>query len=139
MMSKRKVLAIDDDIALTELLALLLGTHGFEVRAATSGEEGLRLVREWQPDVVLLDLMMPGMDGWEVCTRIRAFSQVPIIVLSALDSPGFVARALDSGADDYLTKPVPSNLLVAHINKLLRRAAPPQETRASVAVPPLSS
>lgn len=121
MEKQYKVLSIDDDQALTELLTLLLGTHGYHVRAANSGEAGLQIIREWQPDVVLLDLMMPDMDGWETCRRIREFSDVPVIVLSALDSPGLVARALDAGADDYLTKPVPSNLLVAHINRLLRR------------------
>ncbi len=117
-----RVLTIDDDVALTELLTLLLETHGFVVRAATSGAEGVKLVREWQPDVILLDLMMPDMDGWETCNRIRAFNQAPIIMLSALNSPGFVARALDAGADDYLVKPVPGNLLVAHIKKVLRRS-----------------
>jgi DNA-binding response OmpR family regulator len=66
-------------------------------------------------------LMMPGMDGWQVCNQIRSFSKVPILVFSALDSPGMVASALDAGADDYLVKPVPSGVLIAHLNKLTRR------------------
>lgn len=118
-----KVLSIDDDAALTELISLLLQTHGFQVQTANDGAEGIQKVRDWQPDIVLLDLMMPGMDGWEVCKAVRAFSDVPIIVFSALDNPGLVARALDMGADDFLVKPVPSNLLVAHIKKMVRRTA----------------
>jgi two-component system response regulator ResD len=73
------------------------------------------------PDVIILDLMMPGMDGWQVCSQIRTFSSVPILILSALHSPGLVASALDAGADDYLVKPVPSGVLIAHLNKLTRR------------------
>jgi DNA-binding response OmpR family regulator len=117
-----KALAIDDDTAMTELLALLLKSHGLEVYTANSGDEGLQLVRVANPDIVILDLMMPGVDGWQVCREIRTFSKVPIIVLSALDNPGMVASALDAGADDYLIKPVPSGVLIAHLNNLTRRA-----------------
>jgi two-component system response regulator MtrA len=116
-----KVLAIDDDPAMTELLTLLLRTHGFNVLTANSGEDGVAITRKESPDVIILDLMMPGMDGWQVCNQIRTFSTVPILVFSALDSPGMVASALDSGADDYLVKPVPSGVLIAHLNKLTRR------------------
>jgi len=116
-----KILAIDDDVAMTELLTLLLKTYNFEVIAANSGEDGVQQLREHQPDVVLLDLMMPGMDGWHVCKAVREFSNVPILILSALDNPGMVASALDAGADDYLIKPVPSGVLVAHLNRLVRR------------------
>jgi two-component system, OmpR family, response regulator MtrA len=116
-----KVLAIDDDPAMTELLNLLLKSHGFDAFTANTGEEGLRLIRETSPDVVILDLMMPGMDGWQVCTQVRSFSNIPILIFSALDSPGMVASALDAGADDYLVKPVPSGVLIAHINTLTRR------------------
>src|SRR5512135_275182 len=117
-----KVLTIDDDSALTELLSLLLRTRGHEAYLANSGEEGVKLIRQTAPDVVILDLMMPGMDGWHVCTEVRTFSNVPILILSALDSPGMVASALDAGADDYLVKPVPSGVLLAHLNNLNRRA-----------------
>ncbi len=117
----KKVLAIDDDSAMTELLTLLLRTHGFNILTANTGEDGVAITRKDPPDVIILDLMMPGMDGWEVCTEIRTFSNVPILVFSALDSPGMVASALDAGADDYLVKPVPSGTLVAHLNKLIRR------------------
>ncbi len=116
-----KVLAIDDDPAMTELLTLLLKTHGFDVFTANSGEDGIKLMTDVDPNVVILDLMMPGMDGWQVCTAVRKFSSVPILIFSALDSPGLVASALDAGADDYLVKPVPSGVLIAHLNKLTRR------------------
>ena len=118
-----KVLAIDDDPAMTELLTLLLKTHGFKVLTANTGEDGLAIARKDSPDVVILDLMMPGMDGWQVCDQLRTFSNVPILVFSALDNPGMVAGALDAGADDYLVKPVPSGVLIAHLNKLTRRAS----------------
>ena len=117
-----KVLIIDDDPAMTELLTLLLKTRGLDASMANSGEDGIKLIREISPDVVILDLMMPGMDGWQVCTEVRSFSDVPILILSALDSPGMVASALDAGADDYLVKPVPSGVLIAHLNTLTRRA-----------------
>jgi DNA-binding response OmpR family regulator len=125
-----KVLSIDDDPSMTELLILLLRTRGLEVITANSGEEGIQKVRELNPDVVVLDLMMAEVDGWKVCSTVRKFSKVPILILSALDTPGMVASALDAGADDYLIKPVPSSVLVAHLQNLARRArslAPKQE------------
>jgi len=116
-----KVLIIDDDVAMAELLAVLLKAQGLEVSSAINGSEGVKSIRETSPDLVVLDLMMTEVDGWEVCKRVRTFSNIPILVLSALDSPGMVAKTLDAGADDYLIKPVPSGVLVAHINKLIRR------------------
>lgn len=116
-----KVLIIDDDVAMAELLAVLLKAQGFEVSNAINGPEGVKSIRESSPDLVVLDLMMTEVDGWEVCKRVRTFSNIPILVLSALDSPGMVAKTLDSGADDYLIKPVPSGVLVAHLNTLIRR------------------
>ena len=132
-----KVLTIDDDPAMTELLTLLLKMHGLDAHMANSGEDGLKLVRKLSPDVIILDLMMPDMDGWQVCTQIRAFSKVPIIVLSALDSPGIVASALDAGADDYLVKPVPSGVLIAHLNNLTRRAATERFNKDQLTIKPL--
>ena len=116
-----KVLIIDDDVAMAELLAVLLKAQGLEVSSAINGPEGVKSIRETSPDLVVLDLVMTEVDGWEVCKRVRTFSNIPILVLSALDSPGMVAKTLDAGADDYLIKPVPSGVLVAHINKLIRR------------------
>ena len=116
-----KILVIDDDIAITELMSMLLKTHGFDVITTNSGAEGVRLVREKNPSVVLLDLMMPDMDGWQVSKAIRAFNNVPILILSAINDPAMVASVLDTGADDFLVKPVPSSVLVAHIRKMVRR------------------
>jgi DNA-binding response OmpR family regulator len=117
-----KILVIDDDPAMTELLKLLLQTAATNIYTANTGADGIHLARGIEPDVVILDLMMPEMDGWQVCKTIRESKTVPILVLSALDSPGMVAKALDAGADDYLIKPVASGVLIAHINTLVRRA-----------------
>ena len=116
-----KIIVIDDDTAVTDLLSVLLSSHGFEVQTTNNSAEGLSLIRDEKFDLVILDLMMPEMDGWEICKEVRSFSQVPIIVLSALNDPSMVASVLDAGADDYLTKPTPSRILVAHINRLTRR------------------
>ncbi len=116
-----KLLVIDDDFAVTDLLTLLLKSQGFEVFATNNSAEGLSMIRDLEPDLVVLDLMMPEMDGWEVCRSVRQFSQVPIIILSALNDPSMIASVLDAGADDYLTKPTPSRVLVAHINRLAKR------------------
>lgn len=117
-----KILVIDDDSAVTDLLSLLLKSQGFEVTATNSSTDGLTHIRENQPDLVVLDLMMPEIDGWQVCKAVREFSDIPIIVLSALNDPSMIASVLDSGADDYLTKPTPSRVLVAHINRLVHRS-----------------
>jgi DNA-binding response OmpR family regulator len=116
-----KLLVIDDDSAVTDLLSLLLKSNGFEVAATNNSTEGLGIIRDISPDVVILDLMMPEMDGWQICKAVREFSQVPIIILSALNDPSMIASVLDAGADDYLTKPTPSRVLIAHINRLINR------------------
>ena len=85
----------------------------------------LLLAKNESPDVIILDLMMPEMDGYQVCNAIRPFSSVPILILSAFDMPGMVSKALDAGADDYLIKPVASSILIAHLNNLVRRANAP--------------
>ncbi len=116
------VLTVDDDPAITELLSVLLKANGFDALVANSGHEGLRMIQEHSPRIVILDLMMPDLDGWQVCKAARAFSSVPILILSALDEPSIVASVLDTGADDFLVKPVPTAVLVAHLNKLARRS-----------------
>ncbi len=120
-----KVLVIDDDPAMTELLALLLRPASMEVYTANSGPDGISLAEDHDPDVIVLDLMMPDMDGYQVCNSIRSHSSTPILVLSALDMPAMVTKALDAGADDYLIKPVTSSILIAHLNNLVRRAKTP--------------
>jgi two-component system KDP operon response regulator KdpE len=116
-----KILVIDDDPAMTDLLKLILVSTDAEVFTANSGIEGLKKIKELSPSVVILDLMMPDMDGWQITAEIRTFSSVPVMILSVIDNPGLVARALDAGADDYLIKPAPRNVLIAHINNLTRR------------------
>ena len=117
-----KLLVIDDDSAVTDLLTLLLKSNGFEVSATNNSADGFSMIREISPDVVILDLMMPEMDGWQICKAVREYSQVPIIILSALNDPSMIASVLDAGADDYLTKPTPSRVLIAHINRLVNRS-----------------
>jgi DNA-binding response OmpR family regulator len=114
-------LTIDDDSSMTELLGLLLRSHGMEVISCNSGTKGLELARTKKPDIIILDLMMPGIDGWEVCRTLRTFTKVPIAILSALDDPAVISTALDAGADDYMVKPISSSVLIAHINTLTRR------------------
>ncbi len=115
------ILVIDDDTAITDLMSMLLKTHGFDVVTANSGAQGIQLAREKNPNVILLDLMMPDVDGWQVCKAVRQFSSAPILILSAINDPRMVASVLDAGADDFLVKPVPSGVLVAHIRKMVRR------------------
>jgi two-component system response regulator MtrA len=131
-----KVLIIDDDPALTDLLTLVLRTQGMDAIKANSGKDGIDLIHSISPDVVILDLMMPDMDGWQVCANVRSFSKVPILILSALDSPGMVTSALDAGADDYLVKPVPTSVLVAHLNTLTRRAGMEKNNQEHLKVSP---
>jgi DNA-binding response OmpR family regulator len=116
-----EVLLIDDDVDLAMMLRTLLRGQDIQIRSVGTGEEGVQAVRDDPPDVVILDLLMPGMDGWEVCEHIRSFSDVPILILSALGAPGSVARALDAGADDYLIKPVHASLLATRLRTLVRR------------------
>jgi DNA-binding response OmpR family regulator len=131
----KTVLTIDDDTAITELLAMLLRTHGYEVKTVNSGEEGVEAIKKTNPHIVILDLMMPGMDGWQVCRNVREFSNVPIVILSALDDPAMIASALDAGADDYLVKPVSSSILVAHLNRLIRRTGTLETSNGSAMYP----
>ncbi len=137
------VLTIDDDPAITELFSGLLTANGFDVLSANSGVEGLRLIKEESPRLVVLDLMMPDLDGWEVCRAVRSFSNVPILVISAINEPAVVASILDLGADDFLPKPVPSAVLVAHLKKLARRTEnfsrfPHERSRWHASVNPLT-
>jgi DNA-binding response OmpR family regulator len=125
-----RVLVIDDDVAVTDMLRMILEPKDFQVMAVNSSDEGVQAVQRLAPDVVLLDLHRPGVDGWKICRSIRALSPVPILVLSALNKPGTVAEALDEGADDYLIKPVPGGVLAAHLNNLARRARAERDAAA---------
>jgi len=117
-------LLIDDDEDLTALLSEFLGRFGFSTRAAATPEEGLRLLKAWPPDVVILDVMLPGMDGFAVCRKIRETSRVPIIMLTARGDVMDRIVGLELGADDYLPKPFEPRELVARMQAVLRRGKP---------------
>ncbi|RJQ26561.1 MAG: DNA-binding response regulator [Peptococcaceae bacterium] len=116
-----KILVIDDDRKITALLRRWLAFEGYTVEVADSGEEGLTLAAGIEPDLVILDVLMPGLNGWEVCRRLRAGSDVPILMLTARDEVSDRVKGLDLGADDYLVKPFALEELLARIRSLLRR------------------
>lgn len=122
---KTSILIIDDDPSYTDLVSLALRSNNFDVVAVNTGEEGIKHVREKTPQIVLLDLMMPQMDGWQTCRAIRSFSSVAILVLSPLNDASTVASILDAGADDVLVRPVATAVLLAHLKRLARRATAP--------------
>lgn len=128
MVMVEKILIIDDDKDLLKLLKFNLANRGYKVHTAHEGQEGVRQFEEWQPDLVILDIMMPKMDGWEVCRLIRRQSNVPIIMLTAKDKDEEVIYGLDKGADEYITKPFNVEVLVARMEALLRRTKWEQET-----------
>ena len=113
------ILAIDDEPQVLEALEAILEARGYELRSAPNGEIALEAFANERPDVVLLDLAMPGINGVEVCRRLRAFSRVPILVLSALSDEPQKVRALDAGADDYITKPFGVDELLARVRAAL--------------------
>ena len=121
------VLIIDDDRRLTEPMQYQLESLGYGVAVAPDGPAGLRMTLSERPDAIILDIMLPGMDGWQVCREIRKFSQAPIIMLTALGAEVDRIRGLELGADDYLTKPFSFGELVAHIKSILRRVQWDQE------------
>jgi len=114
-----KLLIIDDNPGITEMLEIVLPPEGFDVTAVNSGQKGIEATQQVDPDVVVLDLMMPGVDGWQVCREIRNFSQVPILILSAVVDSEEVNRAIAEGANDYLVKPARLDELVSHIKQLV--------------------
>ena len=120
-----RVLVVDDDTALAEMIGIVLRTEGFDPAFCADGTGALAAFRETKPDLVLLDLMLPGMDGIEVCGRIRAESGTPIIMLTAKSDTADVVKGLESGADDYMVKPFNPKELVARIRTRLRPAPDP--------------
>ncbi len=119
---KGRVLVVDDDAALAEMLTIVLRQEGFDTRMVTRGDEALDAFRDYKPDVVLLDLMLPGKDGIDVCKEIRAESGVPIVMLTAKGDTVDVVVGLESGADDYVVKPFKPKELVARIRARVRRS-----------------
>jgi len=123
--SRGKVLVVDDDAALSEMLSIVLRNEGFESRVCATGDRALAEFRDYRPDVVLLDLMLPGKDGIDVCKEIRAESGVPIVMLTAKSDTVDVVVGLESGADDYVVKPFKPKELVARIRARVRRFEEP--------------
>ena len=131
MVSKNKILIVDDDSNIAELISLYLAKECFDTQIVGDGESALRAVRSYQPDLILLDLMLPGIDGYQVCREVRASSNVPIIMLSAKGEVFDKVLGLELGADDYMEKPFDSKELVARVKAVLRR----YKTAASAAAP----
>ena len=126
MVSKQKILIVDDDENIAELISLYLTKECFETKIVYNGEDALREHDSWHPSLVLLDLMLPGIDGYQVCREIRAKSQTPIIMLSAKGEVFDKVLGLELGADDYVMKPFDSKEMVARVRAVLRRTQVPK-------------
>src|SRR5262245_47196707 len=131
VMDQSRVLVVDDEPQITRVLKTVLSSQGYQVRTAAEGESALSSLNEWHPELVITDLYMPRMNGVELCRRIRAVSAVPIIVLSVKGEERTKVEALDSGADDYVTKPFGTDELLARVRAALRRRGAPAEEVSS--------
>jgi len=130
-----RILVVDDETQITRVLRTALSAQRYDVRVANDGEMALEIMKDWSPNLVITDLMMPNMDGVQLCKRIRAMSEIPIIVLSVRGEERNKIQALDAGADDYITKPFSSGELQARVRAALRRAPKEQtQTRESIAI-----
>ncbi|MFC6696702.1 MtrAB system response regulator MtrA [Nocardioides daphniae] len=130
--ARGRVLVVDDDASLAEMLTIVLRQEGFDSRMVTRGDQAVPAFREYRPDVVLLDLMLPGKDGIDVCKEIRAESGVPIVMLTAKGDTVDVVLGLESGADDYVVKPFKPKELVARIRARVRRFDSPDSETLTV-------
>ncbi len=124
----QRILVVDDDVALSEMLQLVLRADGFDASWCSSGLRAVEAFQRYRPDLVLLDLMLPGRDGVDVCREIRAVSGVPIVMLTAKSDTRDVVEGLEAGADDYVAKPFKVKELLARIRTRLRRRAPAEDT-----------
>jgi len=131
MTNQARILVVDDEPQLTRVLRTGLKSRGYDVRAAADGLAGFEAFNDWRPDLVITDLAMPNVDGLELCRRLRAVSQVPIIVLSAKGEEKTKVEALDLGADDFVTKPFGIDELLARVRASLRRAKAPAANEAT--------
>ena len=123
MAEPKHILVVDDESQITRVLRTTLSSHGYDIRVANDGETALEIMKDWKPDLVITDLAMPNMDGLELCRRLRTKTQVPIIVLSVRGEERTKVKALDAGADDYVTKPFGMEELLARVRANLRRRA----------------
>lgn len=117
---KEKILAIDSDPFTLSVIKQALEATGYRVLTALDGESGLQQFHKSQPDLILLDIMLPGLDGWKLCRRIRAVSNAPIIIHTALESPEHMLQAIKVGANDYVVKPVTPEVIQVHVDTLLK-------------------
>jgi two-component system KDP operon response regulator KdpE len=115
------ILVVDDEPQITRVLRTSLSAQGYDIRVANSGEMALEIMKDWSPNMIITDLSMPSLDGIQLCRKVRALSQVPILVLSVRDKEQQKVEALDAGADDYVTKPFGMNELLARVRANLRR------------------
>ena len=122
-MANERILIVDDDLNICELLRLYLEKDGFQTEIVTDGIAALDSFKQFNPDMVLLDIMLPGMDGWQICREIRKTSQTPIIMLTAKGETFDKVLGLELGADDYITKPFETKEVIARIKAVLRRSA----------------
>jgi two-component system, OmpR family, KDP operon response regulator KdpE len=134
MNQQPRILVVDDEPQIIRVLRTGLKTHGYDVRVAADGISALETFSDWHPDLVVTDLAMPNMEGLELCRRLRAISQLPVIVLSVRGEEKTKVEALDAGADDYVTKPFGMDELLARIRAQLRRASTPATSEASPSV-----
>lgn len=131
MVAKQKILIVDDDANIAELISLYLTKECYDTRMVQDGEEALAMYEQYQPNLILLDLMLPGIDGYQVCREIRAKSNLPIIMLSAKGEIFDKVLGLELGADDYIMKPFDSKELVARVKAVLRRYQPAKPEAAA--------
>ena len=131
-MSNAKILIVDDDINICELLRLYLEKDGFEAEVVTDGLNAINVFNSITPDLVLLDIMLPGMDGWQICREIRKTSQTPIIMLTAKTETFDKVLGLELGADDYIAKPFETKEVVARIKAVLRRSSNKNEASNAI-------
>lgn len=129
---KESVLVVDDDARMLRMMQMILETDGYQVLLASNGEEALKMIVDGNIDVILLDVMMPGMDGYTTCSRIREFSQLPIIMVTAKGNVEEIAKGLNCGADDYVTKPFSSTVLLARVRAVLRRVKLPAKPAEAI-------
>ncbi len=131
-MFKQKILIVDDDENIAELISLYLEKEQYDTEMAFSGEEALQIVEAYNPDLLLLDIMLPGIDGYEVCQQVRKTRDIPVIMLSAKGEVFDKVLGLKMGADDYIVKPFDSNELVARVSAVLRRSGSSKSEEPSI-------
>jgi len=138
MKDKQTILVVDDDPNIAQLEKVYLEKEGFEVNTVARGDEAVASFQKNPPSLMLLDIMLPGMDGWQVCRAIRQISNIPIIMVSAKDETFDKVLGLELGADDYITKPFEGKELVARVKAVLRRSAPGDDEKDTLSFPGLT-